>query len=112
MKAGIVYADIVSTVSKTYSKEIQSVQYGYGLDGLLRKHSKKIMGILNGIYYDKYSPATDDSLALNFSEDDFREKRLINHRALQKEVGLPEKDVPIFGVVTRLAEQKGIDLII
>lgn len=112
MKAGIVYGDIVTTVSETYANEIQTPWFGYGLDGILRKYSHKIKGIVNGIYYDKYNPETDDALLLNFSEADFKEKRPKHKKMVQKKVGLPQKDVPIFGVVTRLAEQKGVDLII
>ncbi|PKM93274.1 MAG: starch synthase [Firmicutes bacterium HGW-Firmicutes-1] len=112
MKAGIVYSDMVTTVSETYAKEIQTPIYGYGLDGLLRRYSYKISGILNGIYYSKYDPSIDSALYVNFSEDNFRENRKENKRLMQKELGLPEKDVPMFGVVTRFAEQKGIDLII
>lgn len=112
MKAGIVYGDLVTTVSETYAHEIQTPWFGYGLDGVLRKYSDKIMGIVNGIYYNKYDPETDDALLLNFNENDFREKRKEHKRMIQEKVGLPQRDVPIFGVVTRLAEQKGIDLII
>lgn len=112
MKAGIVYADLVTTVSQTYAKEIQTPWYGYGLDGILRKYNDKICGIVNGIYYDKYNPETDDGLLLNFSAENFETKRIEHKHLVQKSVGLPEKDVPLFGVVTRLAEQKGIDLII
>lgn len=112
MKAGIVYGDLVTTVSETYAKEIQTPWFGYGLDGILRKYSDKIMGIVNGIYYNKYDPETDDALLLNFSEVDFKEKRPEHKRMIQEKVGLPQRDVPLFGVVTRLAEQKGVDLII
>ncbi len=112
MKAGIVYADLVTTVSKTYAKEIQTPWYGYGLDGLLRKYSHKITGIVNGIYYDKYDPESDEALEFKFSEDDFKDKKPKQKASFQKELGLPVKDVPLMGVVTRLAEQKGVDLII
>lgn len=112
MKAGIVYSDLITTVSETYAKEIQTPIYGYGLDGLLRRYNNKIKGILNGIYYSKYDPQSDLALYVNFSIDDFIEKKKQNKRLLQRELGLPEKEVPLFGVVTRLAEQKGIDLII
>jgi len=112
MKAGIVYGDLVTTVSETYAHEIQTPWFGYGLDGVLRKYSDKIKGIVNGIYYNKYNPETDEALLLNFSEADFREKRPEHKRMIQEKVGLPQRDVPIFGVVTRLAEQKGVDLII
>lgn len=112
MKAGIVYADLVTTVSETYAKEIQTPIFGYGLDGLLRRYSHKIKGILNGIYYSKYDPAIDTALYNNFSESNFIELRKENKMMMQKELGLPQKDVPMFGVVTRFAEQKGIELII
>jgi starch synthase len=112
MKAGIVYADLVTTVSKSYANEIQTPWYGYGLDGLLRKYSQKITGIVNGIYYDKYDPDIDQSLNINFNQDNFEEKRHLQKEDFQKELGLPVKDVPLMGVVTRLAEQKGVDLII
>ncbi len=112
MKAGIVYGDLVTTVSETYAHEIQTPWFGYGLDGILRKYNDKIMGILNGIYYDKYDPETDDALLMNFSAKDYRVKRKAHKQLVQAKVGLPVKDVPVFGVVTRLAEQKGVDLII
>lgn len=112
MKAGIVYADLITTVSKTYAKEIQTETYGYGLDGLLRKYNYKIVGILNGMYYDKYNPEIDKALGVNFSHSNCITKRRENKRLLQEELGLPQKDVPLFGVVTRIAEQKGIDLIL
>ncbi len=112
MKAGIVYADLVTTVSKTYAKEIQTPWYGYGLDGLLRKYADKIYGIVNGIYYDKYDPATDQALEHNFSVENFIEMKPKQKASFQRELGLPERDVPLLGVVTRLAEQKGVDLII
>lgn len=112
MKAGIVYSDLITTVSKTYAKEIQTPWYGYGLDGLLRKYSDRICGIVNGIYYDKYNPTNDESLSHTFSVEDFRTVKPLQKAAFQKEVGLPVKEVPLLGVVTRLAEQKGVDLIV
>ncbi len=112
MKAGIVYADLVTTVSKTYAHEIQTPWYGYGLDGLLRKYSDKIYGIVNGIYYDKYNPEDDPALEHHFSVKNFSTMKPKQKASLQRELGLPERDVPLLGVVTRLAEQKGVDLII
>ena len=112
MKAGIVYGDLVTTVSETYADEIQTPWYGYGLDGILRKYSDKIMGIVNGIYYNKYDPETDGALLLNFNEENYLTERKKHKSMVQAKVGLPQRDVPIFGVVTRLAEQKGVDLII
>lgn len=113
MKAGIVYADLVTTVSKTYAREIQTEQYGYGLDGLLRKYNYKITGIVNGIYYDKYDPEKDKALVNNYNAKTASKLRAANKEAMQKELGLAVNDkAPLLGVVTRLAEQKGIDLII
>lgn len=112
MKAGIVYGDLVTTVSETYAEEIQTPTYGYGLDGILRKYSYKVKGIVNGIYYDKYDPETDSALLVNYSVENFRTKRPMHKKLIQKKIGLPQVDVPLFGVVTRLASQKGIDLII
>lgn len=112
MKAGIIYGDLVTTVSRTYAKEIQTPWFGYGLDGILRKYNYKIKGIVNGIYYDKYDPEKDTALLLNYNVDNFRTKRLEHKKLVQKKIGLPQADVPLMGVVTRLTEQKGIDLII
>ncbi len=112
MKAGIVYSDIVSTVSDTYSKEIQTEQYGYGLDGILLKYADKIRGIVNGIYYDKYDPNTDEMLEYKYNTKTFVKMRNKQKKLIQKDLGLAQKDVPIFGVVTRLVEQKGVGLII
>lgn len=112
MKAGIVFADLITTVSKTYSKEIQTPWYGYGLDGLLRKYSDRIRGIVNGIYYDKYNPENDDALSYKYSIENYLVEKPKQKASFQKELGLPEKNVPLMGIVTRLAEQKGVDLII
>jgi len=112
MKAGIVFADLITTVSKTYSKEIQTPWYGYGLDGLLRKYSDRICGIVNGIYYDKYNPEIDDALQYKYSINNYLSEKPKQKASFQKELGLPEKNVPLMGIVTRLAEQKGVDLII
>ncbi len=112
MKAGIVYSDIISTVSETYAKEIQTPELGYGLDGILSKYSYKIRGIVNGIYYDKYNPKTDEAIEFNYDYKNANKIRVKQKKAMQKLAGLPEKDVPLIGVVTRLAEQKGISLIV
>jgi len=112
MKAGIVFADLITTVSKTYSKEIQTPWYGYGLDGLLRKYSDRICGIVNGIYYDKYNPENDEALKFKYSIDNYLSEKPKQKASFQRELGLPEKNVPLMGIVTRLAEQKGVDLII
>ncbi len=84
MKAGIVYGDLVTTVSSTYANEIQTPWFGYGLDGVLRKYSNKIRGIVNGIYYDKYNPETDPALLTNFNAEDFRVKRKDHKKMVQE----------------------------
>lgn len=112
MKAGIVYSNAVTTVSRKYSHEIQTPEFGYGLDGLLRKYSHKIHGIINGIYYDKYNPEQDKALAFRFNTKNYKKERPKQKEAFKKEIGLAESDAPLLGVVTRLAEQKGIDLIL
>ncbi len=111
MKAGIVYSDRVTTVSPSYSKEIFSDYYGEGLDAILRTFSYKLSGILNGIDVDKFSPENDPDLVRNYGLEDYKEGKLVNKRALQEELGLEVNDnVPLFSMITRLVDQKGIDL--
>jgi starch synthase len=110
IKAGFVYADVINTVSEKYALEIQTPEYGYGLDGLLRFREKDVFGIVNGIDYDLWNPATDKLIAKKYSPRVLSGK-LENKKALQKANGLPEKDVPIIGIISRLADQKGFDLI-
>ncbi len=111
MKAGLVYSDIISTVSGVYAKEIQTVQYGERLDGLLRKRSADLFGILNGINYEEFDPRTDKAIVKNFGVENFQDKKY-NKKALQREMGLPEEDVPLIGLISRLSGQKGLNLII
>lgn len=113
MKAAIVYADAITTVSPTYAKEILTDAYGEGLQSVLNMRRHDLYGILNGIDYEVINPETDPDLAYNFNKDNVFEKKPLNKLALQREVGLPEnKDVPLIGVVSRLTWQKGLDLII
>lgn len=112
MKGGINYSDQVITVSNTYAKEIQTSQYGEGLEGLLRHRSYALKGILNGIDYNEYNPETDKYIYKNYSIDNIQNKK-INKECLQRELGLPvNSDIPIIGMVSRLTHQKGCDLII
>ncbi|GAB2485523.1 glycogen synthase GlgA [Alkalibacterium psychrotolerans] len=112
LKGGIYYADLVTTVSPTYAHEIQTPEFGYGLDGDLQNVQHKLVGILNGIDYDTYDPETDETIAYNFTADDLAGK-LENKKALQERVGLPvDEEVALLGVVTRLDEQKGVQLIV
>lgn len=111
MKAGIVYADAVSTVSRTYSYEIQTGQYGYGLDGMLRARNNVLYGIVNGIDYSQDDPATNKAIYANFDINNMSGKKE-NKKRLQEELGLPVKDVPLISIISRLVDQKGIDLVI
>ncbi len=110
MKAGLRFADKLSTVSFTYAGEIQSEEYGEKLDGVIRQRSHDLWGILNGIDTDAYDPMTDPNLAVNYR--DSLDKKRRNKLALQRELGLPEDaGVPLIGIVSRLTQQKGFDLI-
>jgi len=112
MSQGILLADIVTTVSPSYASEILTSQYGEGLEQLLSYRFNELYGIVNGIDYDEYNPATDPYLERNY---DFTtiERRVDNKLALQRKGGLPQNpDIPLFGMVSRLEEQKGIDLLL
>jgi len=112
MKAGIVYADLVNTVSPTYAKEIQTKEFGEGLDGLLRSRATKLSGILNGIDYDVWNPAKDAHLDQRYSKSTVEKKRA-NKTALQKEANLPlDPQAPVIGFVSRVTAQKGFDILI
>lgn len=111
LKGGIVFADAVTTVSETYAREIQTPEYGAGLDAVMREQSHKLRGILNGADYSEWDPATDKHLPKNFRPSNLAGKKICRG-ALLEECGLaPDPKGPVFGMVTRLAEQKGIDLI-
>lgn len=110
MKGGIAYADVITTVSPRYAREITTEEFGYGLDGFLRRRQKQLLGILNGVDYDEWDPAHDPFLAHAYSVTRLAGKNTCK-LALQKEMGLPEgRDVPLFGTISRLADQKGVDI--
>lgn len=112
LKAGIRYAAAITTVSPTYAREIQTPQFGAGLDGLIRSRQADLTGILNGIDPETWNPATDPYIARPYSADSLEDKSA-NKAALQRASGLPElPDVPLLGMVGRLVEQKGIDLVL
>src|SRR5881409_1177665 len=112
MKAGIVCADFVNTVSPTYAKEIQTPEFGEGLDGLLRSRAAKLSGILNGIDYDVWNPAKDPFVAQRYAKSTVEKKRA-DKAALQKEAGLPSDPTrPLIGYVSRVTAQKGFDILI
>ena len=110
MKAGLVYADEITTVSPTYAKEVQTFQYGYGLECVLQSRKDHLQGILNGIDFAHNDPATDPRLVVNYGITTL-EKKKENKFALQKQLGLPQRDCPMMAVISRLADQKGLDLI-
>lgn len=115
MKGGIIYSDLVTTVSPTYSKEIKTPLIGKGLEGVIADISEKrnnLVGILNGIDYDKWNPETDDLLYHKYSIDNLGNK-LMNKFELKSQFNLSTgEDKPLIGMVSRLAEQKGIDLVV
>jgi len=110
MRRGIIYSDLVNTVSETYSREILTPEYGEKLEDLLKEVRTKIFGILNGLDYQELNPETDKLIQVNFSLRNLK-KRILNKIHLQKEFNLEvSQDIPILGMVGRLEEQKGIDL--
>lgn len=111
LKGGIVFSDIITTVSKTYAQEIQTPEFGAGLDGVLRERSKDLYGIINGIDYNIWNPETDGYIAANYGVKNLSGKRLCK-KALQKKYKLSEKESPIIGMITRLTDQKGLDLVV
>ncbi len=112
IKGGLSFADILNTVSPTYAREIQTPAYGCGLEGLLNHRKERLRGILNGVDYNAWNPAKDSYLYANYDHRNLAKKAL-NKAALQKEFGLPvAPHAPLLGMVGRLVEQKGIDLIL
>ena len=111
MKAGLVYADTITTVSKSYAEEIKFGFFGEGLEGTLGYYSQKLVGIVNGIDYDVWNPKTDAKIKYKFDKNTLKAK-LNNKKYLQKMYGLPQrKDVAMIAMVSRLSDMKGLDLI-
>ena len=112
MKGAIETADLVTTVSETYARELMYPYYAHGLDGILASNAWKLTGITNGIDVNTFNPETSKSLPAHFNSETFAEGKAKCKAALQKEVGLPEApDVPLMVMVTRLAGHKGLDLL-
>ena len=112
LKGGCVYADAISTVSPSYAMDISSPEGGEGLDGLMSARRNDLYGIVNGIDYNEFNPATDHTMALNFDVHTVAENKKVNKSALQREMGLPEKeDAFLIGMVSRMTDQKGFDLV-
>jgi len=111
LKAGIVWSDAINTVSPTYAREIQTPEYGFGMDGLLRVHANKLSGILNGVDYEEWNPETGPHQVAPYSAR-YPSGKLVCKRALLEEMGLPpEMKRPLLGIVSRFADQKGFDLV-
>lgn len=111
MKGGIIHSTAFNTVSENYSREIQYPFYGEGLDGIIRKYSDKLTGIVNGIDFDIWDPSTDGLISQNYDIGSINDK-VKNKLDLQKIYGLPQReDVPLIGICSRLTEMKGLDLV-
>ncbi|MGH7731283.1 MAG: glycogen synthase GlgA [Candidatus Eiseniibacteriota bacterium] len=111
LKTGLAYADVLTTVSPTYAREIQTERLGMGLDGVLKRRANALVGILNGVDTAEWDPRTDRHLAARYSEKSLWRKEK-NKQALLEGLGLPyTKGVPVVGIVSRLSGQKGIELL-
>jgi len=112
IKGGLVFADQINTVSPTYAEQIKTAEFGCGMEGLLNYRSHLLSGILNGVDYQQWNPEHDPLIPQNYNADNFENKK-VNKRALQKHFKLPENaDTMLIGVVGRMVEQKGYDLIL
>ena len=113
LKAGIVFADAVNTVSPTYAREITTPEYGCGLEGLLQEHRDKLTGIVNGVDYGVWDPAADPFIPINYDATTVFRNKPMSKAALQERFSLPVEDNrPVLGMVARLVSQKGIDLVL
>jgi starch synthase len=113
MARGIVHSDVVNTVSKRYAQEILTPEFGAGMEGLLKnRHAeRRLCGILNGVDYDQWNPAADPHLVQRFDIHSL-DTRALNKAAFQREVGLPVRDdVPLIGFISRLVDQKGVEIL-
>lgn len=112
LKGGCVYADAISTVSPSYAMDITTPEGGEGLDGLMSARRNDLYGIVNGIDYNEFNPATDTTMTLNFDVYTAAEKKKVNKADLQRQMGLPEReDAFLIGMVSRMTDQKGFDLV-
>ena len=111
LKGALVMSDFVTTVSRKYSQEIQTTEYGFGLEGVLRNRASTVTGILNGVDYDEWSPQTDKFTAAKYSSLDFAGKQKCKEDLLQTFGMRADSKIPVIGIVSRFAAQKGFDLI-
>ncbi|MCP4650235.1 MAG: glycogen synthase GlgA [PVC group bacterium] len=110
LKGGLLFSDKITTVSQTYAQEIQTKEFGCGLEGILQNRKTDLLGILNGINYEEWNPKTNKHLNTHYNDENLDGKYAIKAE-LQKNKNLPiEKDVPLLGMITRLADQKGLDI--
>ncbi len=111
MKGGILFSDVITTVSEKYAQEIQTSEYGYGLDGVLRDRRNDIYGVLNGVDYTEWNPEKDSHLAANYNAKDLSGKKKCKEELIEifKLVGSAE--TPLIGIISRLADQKGFDIL-
>ncbi|MGH9327000.1 MAG: glycogen synthase GlgA [Terriglobia bacterium] len=112
LKGGIVFSDFITTVSRKYASEIQTTEFGYGLDGVLRSRAARLEGILNGVDYDAWNPAIDKLITARYTPEKL-EGKLICKKALLERMGVrnPALDRPVVGIISRFAAQKGFDLV-
>jgi len=110
LKGGLYHSTLINAVSPGYAHEIQTPAFGHGLDGVLRDRAADLSGVLNGIDYREWNPAADPYIAAQYDADELAGKFACK-RALQAEMGLPQRDVPVIGMVSRLVRQKGIDVV-
>ncbi len=112
MKAGLISSHVLNTVSETYAREIQTEEFGMGLDGLMRARSADLFGVLNGVDYSQWDPSVDPHIPARYNADDLTGKARCK-AALQQELGLPDNAyTPLIGTVARLVSQKGFDLVV
>jgi len=112
LKGALVYSDLITTVSRKYSQEIQTTEYGFGLEGVIKERAHKVIGILNGVDYEEWNPQTDKYIARRYSADDLTGKRECKQDLLATfGMGKADPNLPVIGMVSRFAAQKGFDLI-
>jgi starch synthase len=111
MKGGILFADIITTVSQKYSQEIQTSEYGYGLEKVLQNRSQDLYGIINGVDYDQWNPATDKFLIANYDQNNTSGKKICKRDLISQFNLKIAEEWPIIAMISRLADQKGMDLV-
>jgi len=112
LKGGILFSDFITTVSRKYAQEIQTPEFGYGLEGVLRSRADRLQGIVNGVDYEEWDPATDKFLAANYTPTSLKGKEVCKKALLEKMgAATPVLDRPVIGIISRFASQKGFDLI-